>query len=117
MNAKLNPISNPHQRTPDDQRIDNTNQIKSSPDKLNIIDPDNSHNRFASNKELPNDDTNHFNDSEDYIYNDDTNSHVFTESNDESQSEEDEDDSKKDNKDKVISKMSYIIEYILLIND
>jgi hypothetical protein len=93
--------------------------MKSSPDKLNIIDPDNSHNRFASNKELPNDndDTNHFNDSEDYIYNDDTNSHVFTESNDESQSEDDEDDSKKDNKDKVISKMSYIIEYILLIND
>jgi len=92
--------------------------MKSSPDKLNIIDPDNSHNRFASNKVAnDNDDTNHFNDSEDYIYNDDTNSHVFTESNDESQSEDDEDDSKKDNKDKVISKMSYIIEYILLIND
>jgi hypothetical protein len=40
---------------------------------------------------------------------------VFTESHDESQSDESED--KKDNKDKVISKMSYIIEYILLIND
>jgi len=68
-NAKLDPISNPshNQHTPDDHRIDNTNLKKSTPDKLNIIDPDNEHNRFASNNEMNNDDGNHLNDSEDYI--------------------------------------------------